>query len=367
MSRNQKCSLASAVLLLQSVGPASPSPQSSPVSPEMVEKLSKSVVLIRGTNDKGTILGSGFLLSSDGKIATNLHVILEMRAGGVQLESGEIYDTFSILAFDERKDLAILQIAGFDLPPIEFGNSNEVKAGEPVIAIGSPRGLQGTVTAGIVSSVRDHAAGFKVIQTDAAANPGNSGGPLFNGKGQVIGVVTSKLQASEGLNFAVPINYVRGLMASTGKPMNLGGLDAALKATPVDAFKETPSFPVRWKSMLSGARYKIRYQGDTFYAEAVLSEDEIRAGSFIGWELHKGATGYSGTLRQTQVCTYDPGLFEPYAYNRCPFKYDAEFSVVTDSRIEGRVSIPPQRSKLNCRKCTYDKPTSWQPFVWIPE
>lgn len=153
-------------------------PQTSPVTPETVEKVSKSVVLLKGTNDSGTVLGSGFLLSPDGKIATNLHVIREMKTGGVQLQSGEIYDTFSVFAFDERKDLAIVQIAGFDLPAIELGNSNEVKPGESVIAIGSPRGLQGTVTAGIVSSVRDDPAGFKLIQTDAAANPGNSGGPL---------------------------------------------------------------------------------------------------------------------------------------------------------------------------------------------
>ena len=236
--------------------------QDGPISTETVERVSKSVVLVKGTTENGTSFGSGFLLTPEGKIATNLHVIREMKTGGVQLQSGDIFDSFVILAFDERKDLAIIQIAGFDLPTIELGNSNDVKAGEPVIAIGSPRGLQGTVTAGVISSIRDDPAGYKVIQTDAAANPGNSGGPLVNGKGQVIGVVTSKLRASEGLNFAVPINYVRGLMTPPEKLMTLEALRAALNAAPADTFNDVPSFPALWKSMMAW-RFTIRICGDT--------------------------------------------------------------------------------------------------------
>ena len=93
--------------------------------------------------------------------------------------------------------------------------------GEPVVIVGSPRGLEGTVTAGILSSVRDSGEGFKVLQTDAAVNPGNSGGPLVNNKGQAIGVVSFKLRSAEGLNFAVPINYARGLLDNLHEPMTL--------------------------------------------------------------------------------------------------------------------------------------------------
>ena len=152
------------------------------VSTDIVAVASKSVVLLKGVTDSGTVLGSGFVLSPDGKIATNLHVIREMKSGGVQLVSGEVYDNLLVLAFDDRKDLAIVKVAGFDLPAIELGNSNEVQAGESVIAIGNPNGLQGTVTAGVVSAIRDDpfSGGYKVIQTDAASNPGNSGGPLLN-------------------------------------------------------------------------------------------------------------------------------------------------------------------------------------------
>jgi S1-C subfamily serine protease len=350
---------------------ATSSPQDRYVTPETVARLSKSVVLIKGTNDNGAILGSGFLLSSDGKIATNLHVIREMKNGGVQLDSGEIFDTFVILAFDERKDLAILQIAGFDLPAVELGNSNDVKTGEPVIAVGSPRGLQGTVTAGVVSSVRDDAAGFKVIQTDAAVNPGNSGGPLVNGKGQVIGVVTSKVRASEGLNFAVPINYVRGLMASMEKPISIDGLRAALGVAPADVFKDGSSFPAQWKSMSTGTKYKVRVQSEFIYLEALISDDAARAGAFGGGELRKNGSTYSGKYKNVIACAYDTDdwatLGRKTVRNHCTFDVSEEFTLFSASRIEGRISKPPEGSKLNCKKCTYDKPFGWQSFVWIPE
>ncbi len=337
----------------------------------MVEKLSKSVVLIKGNDDKGVVFGSGFLLSSDGKIATNLHVIRTLKSGGVQLQSGDIFDSFTILAFDDRKDLAILQIAGFDLPAIELGNSNDVKAGEPVVAIGSPRGLQGTVTAGIISSIRDNPAGFKTIQTDAAANPGNSGGPLANGKGQVIGVVTSKLRGSEGLNFAVPINYARGLVAAAGRPMTLEGLKAALSSLPTDSFTNGPTFPALWKSMSSGTNVKVRSQNDIVYTEAILPEEAAKAGFFYGWELRKNSTGYSGTARHIVACSYDTDdwarLSVKTVSNRCTFENPVEFSHFSESRIEGRLNHPPDNAKLNCRKCTFNKPRVWQAFVWIPE
>src|SRR5580704_11455373 len=96
---------------------------------QTVEKAQRSVVTFRGVTNAGTVLGSGFLLSADGKIATNLHVIRDMKSGAVQLASGEVFDSFTVLAFDDRKDLAIVKIPGFDLPAIDLGNSNEVLAG----------------------------------------------------------------------------------------------------------------------------------------------------------------------------------------------------------------------------------------------
>jgi hypothetical protein len=188
---------------------------------QIAKKVAPSVVVIQGKTDSGDILGSGFVVSKDGKIVTNLHVIRDLKSASVELADGEIFDSISVLATDERRDLAVIRIAGFDLAALGLGNSNAVTVGENVVIVGSPRGLQGTVTAGILSSVRDSGDGFKVLQTDAAVNPGNSGGPLVNAKGLVVGVVSFKLLSSEGLNFAIPINYVSGLLNELHEPISL--------------------------------------------------------------------------------------------------------------------------------------------------
>jgi len=188
---------------------------------QIAKRVSPSVVVIQGKTDSGDVLGSGFIISKDGKIVTNLHVIRDMKTANVQLANGEIFDSVSVLATDERRDLAVVQIAGFDLPVLELGNSSTVNVGERVVVLGSPRGLEGTVTAGILSSIRDSGEGFKVLQTDAAVNPGNSGGPLVDARGQALGVVSFKLRSAEGLNFVVPINYVLGLVNNLHAPMTL--------------------------------------------------------------------------------------------------------------------------------------------------
>lgn len=217
---------------------------------QIAKRVSPSVVVIRGKTDSGEVLGSGFIISKDGKIVTNLHVIRDVKAATVQLADGEVFDSMSVLGTDERRDLAVVHIGripplppgftldderrgvgGFNLAPLEFGNSNSLTVGEPVVIVGSPRGLEGTVTAGILSSVRDSGEGFKVLQTDAAVNPGNSGGPLVNSKGQAIGVISFKLRSAEGLNFAIPITYVKALLNDLHEPMSFEQMRRSLSAS----------------------------------------------------------------------------------------------------------------------------------------
>jgi hypothetical protein len=342
--------------------------QNSSVSADIVAKAAKSVVLLKGVTDAGTVSGSGFLISADGKIATSLHVIRDMKSCGVQLASGELYEKLTVLAFDDQKDLAIVKIAGFDLPAIELGNSNDVRPGEPVIAIGNPDGLQGTVTGGMVSAVRDDpfSGGYKVIQTDAASNPGNSGGPLINSQGQVIGVIASKLRSSEGLNFAVPINYLRGLMTSTDKPIELAELRAALSNAPMNAFSTTEPFPTVWKSMTSGARFLIRKDADVVYIVRDVTDVEKKVGVFQGAELHKSEDKYTGMGHSVAV-QYYLQYGEYQANGRCTFDIPWEVSLLSPSRIEGRLFSRPTGSKVDFKKCTFDKKAEWESFVWIPE
>jgi len=208
-----------AVLLVITAIPAAT--QTTFNSAEIAKKVSPAVVTIIVHSESGQVTGSGFLISPDGKIITSLHVVRSTGRGSVELANGDIFDSFTVRAIDERRDLAILQIPGFDLPVAELGNSNEVPPGEPVLFVGSPRGLQGTITVGVISAIRELPEGFKVIQTGAAANPGNSGGPLLNGRGQVVGVLGFKLTDSAGLNFAVPINYARGMLNNLSESLSL--------------------------------------------------------------------------------------------------------------------------------------------------
>jgi hypothetical protein len=273
------------------------------------------------------------------------------------LATGDIFDSFSVLGFDERRDLAIIQVAGFDLPTIQLGNSNEIKVGESVIAIGSPLGLQGTVTTGIVSSIRDIPGntGFKVIQTDAPVNPGNSSGPLVNSDGKAIGVVSAKIRGAEGLNFAVPINYVRGMLNNLQTPISLDEMRMRLGRAP-DVFAVS-AYPSRWKSLLTGTVRQLRFEGDYIYGEIILPEELRQRGVFTSYEPRKDGDKYIGIIRGRLACDY----------NACNFQAPIELRVVSPTRIEGKAKQAPEGAKFNCRKCAYSKALVWVEFVWIPE
>jgi S1-C subfamily serine protease len=341
-------------------------------SAQITKKISPGVVLIKGTASSGEILGTGFIISSDGKIATNLHVVESLKNGGVQLASGEKFDSFSILAFDARKDIAVIKIPGFDLPTVALGNSNNVQVGEPVLAVGSPLGLQGTVTTGVVSSMRDDptGGGFKVLQTDASVNPGNSGGPLVNRQAEVIGIVTFKIRGGENLNFAIPINYLRGLVdSSPGTAMSLDDMRVKLSGSGADVFK-SDSFPTRWRSLLTGTTKIIRRDGDTIYVETLLPEAEKNAGCFNLAELQKKGDVFSGKGRYSCVCQYTKGLgvYARTFTNRVSDETAEEITKLGPTRIEGRSMVRPKGTKFDCKKGEFSNPPGeWQNFTWIPE
>lgn len=160
-------------------------------------------------------LGSGFLIDSKGYIVTNNHVVQDADTITVKLKNGEEYEAKSI-GTDPNTDLALIKIdAKKDLTHLSFGNSKEVNVGEWVVAIGSPFGLEQTVTAGIVSAkgrVIDAGPYDDFIQTDASINPGNSGGPLLNLKGEVVGINTAILANAQGIGFAIPSNMAENII-----------------------------------------------------------------------------------------------------------------------------------------------------------
>ena len=184
---------------------------------EAVDRFGEGVVLIKNPS----ALGSGFIIREDGHIVTNAHVV----QGETQLTvtvykkvdgafEKKVYEKVKILAVNPFVDLALLQIDAAELgdtklTKVYLGNADDVKVGNSVFAVGAPQGLERTVSEGIVSTTNRENKGMVYIQTTAQVNPGNSGGPLFDRKGQVVGVVAWKLLFSEGLNFAIPIHYVQ--------------------------------------------------------------------------------------------------------------------------------------------------------------
>ena len=159
--------------------------------------------------------GSGVIVTSDGYIVTNNHVIEDASRITVTLKNGESYDA-ELVGTDETTDLAVLKIDATDLQSATLGDSDSIQVGEMAVAIGNPLGeLGGTVTEGIISAldreITIDGQQMTLLQTDAAVNPGNSGGGLFNSKGELIGIVNAKTSSSgiEGLGFAIPINTAK--------------------------------------------------------------------------------------------------------------------------------------------------------------
>jgi serine protease Do len=184
---------------------------------EAVDRFGEGVVLIKNPS----ALGSGFIIREDGHVVTNAHVV----QGETQLTvtvykkvegaiEKKVFEKVKILAVNPFVDLALLKIDPAELgdtklTKVFLGNADDVKVGNSVFAIGAPQGLDRSVSEGIVSTTNRENKGMVYIQTTAQVNPGNSGGPLFDRKGQVVGVVAWKLLFSEGLNFAIPIQYVQ--------------------------------------------------------------------------------------------------------------------------------------------------------------
>ena len=163
--------------------------------------------------------GSGFIIDKDGHILTNYHVIADSRQLEVTLHDRKKYRA-TVVGTDRSHDLAVIQIKAPNLSPMVLGDSKNLQVGQKVYAIGNPFGLSGTLTRGIVSSIRsvqepDGMTIDEAIQTDAAINPGNSGGPLLNWHGEVIGIntmIASSVGQSAGIGFAIPINTAKAVL-----------------------------------------------------------------------------------------------------------------------------------------------------------
>jgi S1-C subfamily serine protease len=214
--------LASSCATGKAPGARSDAPRA-PLTPSDIAKLStQSIVHIEAGSDK---IGTGFIVDKGGVIATNLHVVAGESSIKVKLSDGTEYPVTLVTGVDVDCDLALLKIATpRELPALRLGDSDAVTAGDQVVAIGNPLGLDNTVTAGLVSQIRRgcgrrDASGQRcerevsVLQISVAISPGSSGGPLFNAAGEVVGVTTGINTLGQSINFAMPGNYLKPLVA----------------------------------------------------------------------------------------------------------------------------------------------------------
>ena len=188
-----------------------------PISSLFIQQ-ADSIVLVGTKGRKDGKLGSGFIIRADGLIVTNYHLIKNAKKIYVKLRNDTGYRSVRLINADASKDIALIKVNGRGLKPVKLGNSNHVQIGQRVVTIGSPLGLESTVADGLISAVRATDKDFKLFQISVPLSNGSSGGPLFNLKGEVVGITTASYLKGQNLNFAVPINYIKPLVSKPSDP-----------------------------------------------------------------------------------------------------------------------------------------------------
>jgi len=269
--------------------------------PTIAKAASGSIVSIVMSDKDGKPIaqGTGFIVSKDGLVVTNYHVIAEGNSAVVKLPDGAFYAVDGVLAFDKVRDVAIIKAHGQNFRILALGNSDRVQVGEEVVAIGNPLSLESTVSNGIVSGIRAvKEDSDKYLQITAPISPGSSGGPLFNTAGEVIGITTLHLKGGENLNFAIPINDAKRLLrTNSSRLQNLPDeLDTAHTG-------ESPSTEGEGPRATSIAR---RYYQQLFDAGAFSSGGKATCGRRQLWTMFASAmsqiqTHFSLLLRMAMI------------------------------------------------------------------
>ena len=238
------------------------------VATEVADEVLPSVVLIYASGNGTQGYGTGFFVRSDGYIVTNYHVVEQAKTVRVTMYSGDVRDA-TVVGYSAFDDLAILKIAGSNYPAVRVGDSSRVRVGEVAVAIGNPGGTEAawTTTQGIVSALNrtvtvneyDEIYEMTMLQTDAPVNTGNSGGPLCNADGEVIGIVTRKLSGYESLGFALPISGSMEIVNAIIAHGHANDVDSAIT-------KVRPTIGIQCYDVKKGEEYT--YNGNILIAEA---------------------------------------------------------------------------------------------------
>jgi hypothetical protein len=320
----------------------------------LYKQASPSVVLIEIYDSKGEVSakGSGFLVSAEGAILTNYHVVAHTKRATVRLANEDAYDTVEVLEIDKRKDIALIKIKGFGLPFLKLGRSQDVEVGETVYSLSNPLGVfQNTLSEGIVSGIRP-GDGYKYFQISAPISHGSSGGPIFNSKGEVIGIAVATIEEGQNLNFAVPIDYARGMVLEMGSPKSLAAIYEPEPEKPAESANTasapaTAPAPVGSKVAISEEMKKSSY----WYVESKLNI----------WTKKDADAELGEPVRQRHSLDQKGNVIgEIYAYND-PTKLLREIELNIDSKTEKVVAIygyPWDMTWTQCKGLWGDKVTT---------
>jgi hypothetical protein len=221
---------------------------------QIAKKYSSSVITVvtLDENGKPLSLGSGFFINTKGDIVTNHHVLEGISKAIIKTKNAEEGYVLEIIKDDPELDLLIARTSLRNTVPVPLGNSDAITIGEDIVVIGNPAGLEGTISKGIISGIRESEA-IKIIQITAPISPGSSGGPVFNLSGRVIGITTALLKFGQNLNFAMPSNYLNSI-----KPISI-----KLGSLPKREIKERTTDEGRWNFYFSRDKWKLYYDKES--------------------------------------------------------------------------------------------------------
>jgi hypothetical protein len=244
-------------LMAAFVGPQTAPPRRD--IPAIAKAANGAIVTIVMSDKDGHVIAqaSGFLISKDGRIVTNYHVIEHGSSAIIKLPDGAFFVVDGVLAFDKARDVAVIKAHGENFRTLTLGNSDRLQVGEEVVAIGNPLSLESTVSNGIVSGIRTvEEEGGKFLQVTTPISPGSSGGPLFNMAGEVVGITTLKIKGGENLNFAIPINEAKHLLLTqSAKAQNFPNEPESVKAQTRGGAPSIPGDRSYYKQLVAAGEF----------------------------------------------------------------------------------------------------------------
>lgn len=323
---------------------------------ELAQKVHPSIVTIRHLDRSGqeSGIGTGFVIEEDGLIATSLHVIGESRAIEVVLSDGSRHEPIAIHAWDRTLDLAVIRLGQTGLQALPLGDSDTLSAGEKVVAVGNPMGLERSVVSGLISGFRrfEHS---RMIQLAIPIEPGNSGGPLFNVRGEVLGLLNMKSTLTPNLGFATPINALKPLLA---RP-NTVKMARWLRLGRLDASRWTSSMGALWSSKVD--RISVQGQGSGFGGRSLchfheqpnalpyelevrvkLSDESGAAGLVFGSDGRDRQYGFYPSNGQMRLTRFDgPSVYQWTILNqiKTPHYRDGDWNTI---------KVRHERNRIRC-------------------